>query len=268
MTKLAMASPGEVKPRIDSPESARYADSVDKIFDSLPLFLEGQSKIIRRVEKSVLAVRLKPTIHSHTFKRTGEISGGEQLRLKASIILWQYLLDQGVSVAVCAASERCYICKEVDAPPVEVVVKAYHVGTPERLYQGMSGCRTRKGDGIKSGNSHSPYVRFDWRNPHPEKDECLPNELADYYIDTRKAKLLALRAFRILDAFFERRGAVLQDICFFIDSSGDCIFSEISPDCMRVKYRGCDIDKDLWRSGRNEHEVHEGWASFLNLIST
>jgi phosphoribosylaminoimidazole-succinocarboxamide synthase len=267
MSKPVAVRSEQVRPQINGPELARYADRIDAAFEQLPLVEEGQSKIVRLVDKSTVAVRLKPTVHTYAFKRTGEIPGIERLRLKASMILWQLLLDHGLPVAVTAASERCYICHRVDAPPIEVIVKAYHVGTPSRLYRGMSERPTRAGELIRSDCPHPPYVRFDWRNPFPERDECLPVELADRFIDTAKAKRLALDAFSVLNAFFAKREMILQDICLFIDCGGDWLFGEISPDCMRVKYRGCAIDKDLWRSGKSEAEVLRGWTSFLELIS-
>jgi phosphoribosylaminoimidazole-succinocarboxamide synthase len=258
----------QLRPQINDIDAARYADDIDAKFDTLPFVEEGHSKIVRLVDKSTLAVRLKPTLHTYSFQRTGEIPGIERLRLKASIILWQLLLDHGLPVAVTAASDRCYICRRVDAPPIEVIVKAYHVGTPSRLYRGMSERPTRTGEVIRSDCVHAPYVRFDWRNPFPERDECLPLALADRFIDTAKAERLALDAFAVLNGFLAEREMILQDICLFIDSGGDWLFGEISPDCMRVKYRGCDVDKDLWRSGKSDAEVLQGWASFLELIST
>jgi phosphoribosylaminoimidazole-succinocarboxamide synthase len=252
--------------RIEGETSVKYADDVNSRFDTLELVREGESKIIRRVDDAILAIRLKPTVYSFTHQRYGEVPGTENLRLKASIVLWQRLIDAGIPVPVVAASENCYLCKEVDAPPIEVIVKSFYVGTPKHLYRGLPATRTRHASLIEVGSKHEPYVRFDWRNPLPDKDECLPLWLADQFIDTAKAEPLALKAFDVLSSFLASRGIEIQDICFFIDATGSCIFGEISPDCMRVKYQGSDLDKDLWRNGKKAGDVLSRWSTFVRLI--
>jgi phosphoribosylaminoimidazole-succinocarboxamide synthase len=251
---------------IGSKAAARYADDINSKFDSLELVQEGESKIIRRVDDATLAIRLKPTVYSFTHQRYGEVPGTEILRLKASIVLWQKLIDAGIPVPVVAASDACYLCKDVDAPPIEVIVKSFYVGTPKHLYRGLTTTKTRHARFIEVGSRHEPYVRFDWRNPLPDKDECLPIWLADQFIDTSKAELLALKAFDVLSFFLSSRGIEIQDICFFIDAAGSCIFGEISPDCMRVKYRGGDLDKDLWRDGKTAEDIISRWSTFVRLI--
>jgi phosphoribosylaminoimidazole-succinocarboxamide synthase len=252
--------------RIDSEAASKRADEINRRFDAPDLVQEGESKIIRRVDDETLAIRLKPTVYSFTHQRYGEVPGTESLRLKASIILWQKLIDAGIAVPVVAASEACYLCKDVDAPPIEVIVKSFYVGTPKHLYRGLPATPTRHGRFIEVGSRHPPYVRFDWRNPLPDKDECLPAWLADQFIDTSKAEPLALRAFDVLSRFLASRGIEIQDICFFIDAPANCIFGEISPDCMRVKYRGGDLDKDLWRDGKKAEDVLSRWSKFVSLI--
>lgn len=236
-------------------------------FDELPLIHEGESKILRELTPGLVAIKLKPTIYSMSANRYESVEGTEALRLSASTILWQVLRDAGLSVAVLDIADDCYVAPHVDAPPIETIVKAALVGTPVHLYRGITDHRTRDGTRLRVGGEHPPYVRFDWRNPLPHKDECLPNWLANRFIDTAAASETAFAAFSALRAFLMKRRIEILDICFFIDTSGHTIFGEISPDCMRCKYLGSDLDKDLWRKGRSKSEVHDGWRQFLDLIA-
>ena len=113
---------------------------------------------------------------------------------------------------------------------------------------------------------HEPYVRFDWRNPLPYKDECMPVWLANQFIDVEKAEKLALESFNVLQRFLNKRGIDMLDICFFISADGQSVFGEISPDCMRAKYAQDDLDKDLWRKGKAPEMILKRWRAFLDLV--
>src|ERR1700677_4313981 len=83
----------------------------------------------------VYIVRLKPTVYSYTQMRDGVIPGTDQLRLRATEIMWGWLQDTGIDVPVHHIGRDYYVIDVVKAPPIEVVVKAAHVGTPKhRLY--------------------------------------------------------------------------------------------------------------------------------------
>lgn len=235
-------------------------------FDALPLIAEGESKIVRRIDSDRAMIRLKPTLFSHSANRADIVEGTERLRLGISAILWRVLAEQGIPVSVLAVGEDYYVSEAVDAPPIEVIVKAAHVGTPKHLYKGMDSFRTRSGGFIRADLRHQPYVRFDWRNPLPNKDECLPLWLADQFIDTRLAQETALAAFDLLHKFLGERRIQLLDICFFITSDGKTLFGEVSPDCMRAKYSTDDLDKDLWRRGKDAATIIAQWSTFLRLI--
>jgi phosphoribosylaminoimidazole-succinocarboxamide synthase len=235
-------------------------------FDSLPLVVEGESKIVRRIGHGLVMVRLKPTLFSHSANRAAVVEGTDHLRLRISAVLWKLLSDQGLAVSIRHVGHDYYVAEEVEAPPIEVIVKGAHVGTPKHLYKRLENESTRHGGFIAAEARHTPYVRFDWRNPLPHKDECMPLWLADQFIDTRAAEATALWAFNVLQKFMAERGIELVDICFFITSDGKAVFGEVSPDCMRAKYHLEDLDKDLWRSGKDAQTIIAQWSAFLRLI--
>ncbi|MBI1902441.1 MAG: hypothetical protein HYS13_15170 [Planctomycetia bacterium] len=158
--------------------------------------------------------------------------------------------------------------------PVEVVVKRRHIGTPKHRYRFIEQYPTRAGK-ILAADAEYPelQVRFDWRNPVRDSsgqrlaDEIMSEQFADLYIDVPKARSLAIAAFEALATFLSGRGLVLDDICFFIDRDGRCIFSEISPDCLRARAVGeGSLDKDVWRAGGGSELLTEKWTKFLERI--
>lgn len=245
--------------------TAKY-DEARKRFDDLPIVHAGESKVVRAIDEFTGIVKLRPTLFSYTANRASEVEGTQNLRLIASKILWNVVADSGIKTAIRHVGEDYYVCDLVRSPPIEVIVKAAFVGTPKHIYNGMENHPTRHSTSFQAFKEHPPYVRFDWRNPLPGKDECLPESLADYFIDTKKAKKTALNAFMALQKFLADREIQLLDICFFIDESGEVVFGEISPDCMRAKLRGQDLDKDLWRKGRDDRVILKKWSKFVQLI--
>jgi len=235
-------------------------------FDTLPLLVEGESKIVRLLSEEKVAIRLKPTLFSYKANRADSIAGTEVLRLRISEILWSSLREQGVETTILHVGPDFYVSDRVAAPPIEVIVKAAQVGTPKHIYKGMDGFPTRDGSRILENQPHAPYVRFDWRNPLPERDECLPIGLADRFIDCEAASRTALAAFAALGNRLGRCGIDMLDICFFITADGTRIFGEVSPDCMRAKRTGVDLDKDLWRQGRDGPTIVRRWTEFLDLL--
>lgn len=235
-------------------------------FDDLPLFIEGESKIVKSIDDNLVIIKLKPTLFSYSANRAAVVEGSEELRLKISRVLWRELMKAGVDVGVQWVGTDFYVAGKVDPCPIEVIVKAAHVGTPKHSYRNMDQYRTRDGDIILPEMRHTPYVRFDWRNPLPHKDECLPLWLADKFIDTKMAEGVALKSFDALQSFLSRRGIEILDICFFITAKGKTVFGEISPDCMRAKFSGDDLDKDLWRKGKDRDTILERWSTFLQMV--
>lgn len=248
-------------------EPARVFHAARREFSNLELLHEGESKIVRKIDECNCITMLKPTLFSFTAQRSNIVSGTDILRLESSRILWRELMKAGVSIPIIYVGDDFYVSRIVDAPPIEVIVKAAHVGTPKHLYSGIENTRTRQGEVFSSCQAHPPYVRFDWRNPLPLKDECMPSPLANYFINTEEAEMTAQKAFATLQGFLKKRRITLLDICFFIDSTGKHVFGEISPDCMRAKFQDSDLDKDLWRKGRSDREILDKWELFVNLIS-
>lgn len=277
----------------------------DAFFEELPTIAEGNSKIVKYLGDGLVAIKLKPTVYSYTHNRAGEIEGTDKLRLKASKALLEIVTKGGAShtyrefVGDFIISELVmpedvgeawtgFVPPDLDetkrlklakAPPIEVVVKRYHTGTPKHRYYDMSGTTARQGDFIGAGRpikTDEPYpelvVRFDWRNPMESRegerlaDEVLPETMANWYIDVEQARLTARIAFLALERNLKKVGLELWDICFFITEDGKKIFSEISPDCMRVRAADESLDKDVWRSGGSSKKLIEKWSKFVEII--
>lgn len=253
----------------------------EKEFNSLPLVTEGESKIIRDAGDGLAVIKLKPTIYSFTSNRAGVIPGSELLRLRAVACFTKLLNEERIPNTYIDVSDKFILSYLVESPPpIEVIVKAFHTGTPKHQYYGMSGSRVRKGSlyhgtSIEDEGAYpTPIVRFDWRNPltHPTtgislSDEALCDDQAELFIDVRKAKRTALQAFQVLSEFLMDRDIVLYDICFFITEDGKTLFGEISQDCGRFRHFDKDsLDKDVWRHGGSSSLVMNKWKRLLELI--
>jgi len=266
-------------------------------FEYLPLVKEGESKIIRYLGQGKVAIRLKPTIYSYSQNRYGVIPNSEKIRWESSKILVEQLTKHEVIHGFNYYDEKMeaivadlilektpnglyFTPKDIDIDnlpifaPIEVIVKKTHIGTPKYRYRYIDNYPTRNREIIKEAGAYpNNIVRFDWRNPlHDENnnrlaDEVMPEDMADWWIDTKQAKNTANKAFVIIHDYLLLRGIKLLDICFFIDASGKMIYSEISPDCMRVCADDESLDKDIWRAGGSSEEVLRKWSHFLELIS-
>ena len=258
-------------------------------FVKLPLIIEGESKIVREVGPSgldtdlnLVVIQLKPTIYSYTHNRAGIIEGTESLRLKCSKVFLDVVRSQGIPHAYIQISEKFALARRIiTPPPIEVIVKAFHTGTPKHRYFAMEQSKVRQshpqfpGFPIEIEQKYpTNYVRFDWRNPlkHPEtqvrlSDEPLCDEHADFYIDTSKARVTAHKAFDAMVKFLGERGIVLVDICFMIDETGDMIWGEISQDCGRYQYVGKEsLDKDVWRKGGSSGDVKKKFQMLYDIL--
>ena len=267
-------------------------------FDSMPLVCEGESKIIRYVGNGMVAIKYKPTIYSFTHNRAGVVEGTDLLRLRASSVFLNVLKNadiphayQTVNLQEQLVYSNLLMTKKSDGYeftptdgidpkklkltcPIEVVVKSYHVGTPKHRYYGIEQYPTWYGEKITAGKKYSQQrvIRFDWRNPITDSngvrlaDECMPDDMACWYIKAFQAKCLAGQAFSVLSQFLYEREIEIMDICFLISSDGETIYSEISQDCARFKYQGESLDKDIWRSGGSDEMVVRKWEKILELI--
>lgn len=264
-----------------------YFNALREQFEELPLLNRGESKEIRIIDDNSVMIRLIPSLYSYTKNRCAMISGTDKLRLEATRILWSVLQENGVKTSVIYVGHDYYVSQRIShfgadyIPPIEVIVKACHVGTPKHSLYNIGKFQTRQGRYFKDNQPHPPYVRFDYTNPLTDdkgnrlEDKCLSDDMAECFIDTRKAKATALAAFSILYKHLSARGIRLDDICFKIDASGEVIFGEISQDCMRaVKVEqnsnsetDSDLSKDTFRKGASDEEVLSKYKSFNEIIS-
>lgn len=250
-------------------------------FQTLPLFVEGESKEIRRLDEKYGIIYFKPTIYSFTSNRTGIVPGSNRIRVNVSKVLCEHLKKNGVDHSYVDYSSDYVITRIVDNPNIEVVVKANHTGTSKHRYFGMHGSKVRDSHPYFSGMSIEnmesyphPIVRFDWRNPfqHPDTgvqlaDEVLCDEQADWFIDTQKAKDTARRTFAVLQDFLNTKDIMIYDLCLFISEDGKTVFGEISPDCGRYRhYNLGSLDKDVWRAGGSSTQVLEKWELLHKMI--
>lgn len=277
-------------------------------FEQLPLVAEGNSKIVRYLGDGNVAIKLKPTVYSFTHNRAGEIEGTDDTRRRASEALvkvirptvrhayqktvGEFIIADLVIPENTGELFQPFVPHDLSpekyaklrrATPIETVVKRYHTGTPKHRYYGMTGTTARLGhfrgsmQPIKTDEKYPELVvRFDWRNPLQDArgnrlaDEVLPDQMANWYIDVERTRFNAHLAFTKLERHLKDAGLELWDMCFFFTEDGEMIFSEISPDCMRVKALdgSGSVDKDLWRSGNSSATVAERWKLFADIVES
>lgn len=275
-------------------------------FKLLALVVEGESKEVRYAGNGEVVIHLKPTIYSYTHNRTGEIPGSETLRLRAIQSLLPILRSAGVRHTYREVNDRWILSQLVLQPsisgdpppftppdlnqqeinelplanPIEIITKVRHSGTSKHRYYRFGdylGTRTpRPHKQIQpDGLYPETIVRFDWRNPMHDRngnrlaDEILPEQIADWFIDTKQAAHTAQTAFTALTTHFKRKGLELWDICYFIANDGTTMFGEVSPDCMRVRATdNTALDKDVWRAGGSSELVLEKWQELVKLLES
>jgi len=253
-------------------------------FRKLPLIVEGESKEIRKWTDDLCLIFFKPTIYSFSQNRTGIVEGSNKLRMECSKYMVEAIKKKGVKHAYIDFGENFVLAKIINNPPnIETVVKAAHTGTSKHRYYAMSKFPIRDNHPYYANKQILPLepypetiVRFDWRNPFwkPEDgsklaDEALSDDMADFFIDVKKAKITAQITFHALQEFLAEKNIVIQDLCLFISSDGETVYGEISQDCGR--YRHFDLgslDKDVWRSGGSSQDVLDKWQLLIDLIKS
>lgn len=251
-------------------------------FRKLPLYVEGESKEIRNIPDTPYAIiYFKPTIYSFTSNRCGIIEGSNIPRVHVSQVLCEELKKNGIDHSYIDYGNEFVLTRIVNAPNIEVVVKANHTGTSKHRYFNMGNSVVREshpyyaGMEIKDMEPYpEPIVRFDWRNPfmHPETkvqlaDEVMCDAQADLFIDVKEAKKTAMKVFNVLSDFLQTKNIVIYDLCLFISEDGKTVFGEISPDCGRYRHYDLgSLDKDVWRAGGSSKDVLDKWNLLYELI--
>lgn len=207
-----------------------------------PIF-QGNSRILWQSSlfPDMLLMQLRPTIYSHVNKGPVELCGIDIVRAKLNELLSRSLHSHGIATHLLftdSAPDSAYVLiQKQQVAPIEIVVKTELSGSPKHIYHQIGDYKTRQGTYLKQ-LIHAPYVRFDWRNPLPLEDVCMPCGLADYFIDAKQAEDTALKAFQHLYDLFQTVECHLIDICFFMETSGKVICGEVSSDNMRFHYTG------------------------------
>ncbi|MBT5021936.1 hypothetical protein HOK51_03620 [Candidatus Woesearchaeota archaeon] len=274
------------------------------------------------LKPKIALIELKPTMYSFTYNRYGVVEHTDILRLKFWR-LFASMLNNNVSNHVTKKKQDKLITKDAEKlipknfpfisnylgqtihknktyaivflansiPPLEIIWKNYLVGTMKHNLKTVDQHKTKlTNKKITLGkpiNYESKFpkdiIRFDWRNPLPDKDECIPDEFAEFYINTSTARSVARMASLMLNRLLQSKGYELVDLCYFMNYSGTRIHSEITPDGMRIKQKQSEnqkqnkkqnktqkqksFDKDLWRQGKDKDTIVRVWSELFEDLS-
>lgn len=250
-----------------------------------PISLEGESKIYRSIPFTNLAlVSLKPTLYSFTHNRYGEVEGTDEIRQNFWSLFGNYVnsefsknelsgIENMPSSFICNLKlfgETYTIVKFWEnISPLEVIWKNYMVGTMKHNLKDMEKRLTLNNTVINYEDKlPSPIIRFDWRNNLPNKDECIPDDFASFYINTQNAKKTAIMVTDCISNLLKAKEYELVDLCYFMNYEGTQICGEISPDGMRIRKKGKSFDKDLWRTGSDKKEICKVWQELYIELSS
>ena len=79
-----------------------------------------------------------------------------------------------------------------------------------------------------------------------------------------------MKLYCTLKHYMGKVGLELIDGCFMMDKSGEVFWSEINPDCMRIRANSMDVkyDKDIWRAGgsSSKDEIIKKWTLLNELL--
>ncbi|WP_428738254.1 phosphoribosylaminoimidazolesuccinocarboxamide synthase [Sulfurimonas sp.] len=260
---------------------------IDIEFETLPLFVQGDSKEIRLLTPKIALARLVPSVYSYTYNRYGMAPGTDEVRARFSADIFRKMNDEPGPYRLASAFLGLIDTKDgvllaeqvVQTCNLEVRVKRFHIGSPLHRYLYIDNHSTSEnGPPLQRWSKfEKPVVCFDWRHPlHDEDgkrlaDEPLPDDYAALWLDNiEAAKKLARDTFLWLEQKFAAAGLLLVDICFFIDRTGQVLYGEISPDCMRIRdgtsTNAAALDKDVWRSGGKPEEVLANYMKLYELV--
>ncbi|OGL94674.1 hypothetical protein A2348_03615 [Candidatus Uhrbacteria bacterium RIFOXYB12_FULL_58_10] len=239
------------------------------VFDELKPFFEGDSRILKVIpdHPDLLLSRLKPTIFSMRANGVVPLSGIDLRRATLDGIFSGILRAAGIQTSTLAVLDAYVLMKKESVPPIEIVVKGAFIGSPKHIYKRMLETPTRFGNALTAGERHEPYVRFDWRNPLPDEDLCMPEGLADLFIDVTMAKRTALAAFQALRFHLRAHQLDLLDICFFMSTDGMTVCAETSTDNTNIVYSGIDVDVREVFSGEKKEQAIERADKIIRLLT-
>jgi phosphoribosylaminoimidazole-succinocarboxamide synthase len=254
------------------------------MFDFNNPTIEGESKkIYTSADSEYCLIELKPTLYSYTYNRCGVILGTDRLRARFWRAIVNHLMRNGYGntklnyYGEIEWNGKFYIIsKIIKRNNLEVVVKNYFTGTlTHSMYDYESYTLCDDTPLRKNMKFNEPFVRFDWRNPLHDKDgnrlkdECIPDGFAKLFFNNIKiVKNLVLDISREIDALLNMIGMTLIDICYTV-SIDNILFSEISPDCCRIRSTtGESFDKDLWRGGDSEEKIIKVWTELVEKVET
>lgn len=225
-------------------------------YDKLPVFFEGNSRVLKQTSTPQhLISRLKPTVFSLEANGPVVVPGVDIPRANINALLCSWLHRNNIKTSTIHTQDGYILTHKEIVPPIEVVVKSALVGSPKHIYKKMNEVPTRFGSNLEHGQIHEPYVRFDWRNPLPHQDMCLPEGLADHFIDVQQARHTALNAFKLLKTHLNKVDLDLIDICFFMNTAGDTICGEISTDNTNITYIGSNPDIKMVFASRDKQQA-------------
>lgn len=260
-------------------------------FEKLPTLCEGESKIIKKWTDKVLLMSFKPTVYSYTQNRYGLAEGTEKTRIKFSSALFRKMAaenftqdfkPQSAFLAEINNEQGCFMVQQmVETCNLEVRIKRYHIGSPLHRYYRTEDYSSLNSTGpiMKWSRFDKPVVCFDWRNPLMDADgkrladEPISDDYAELWMENpSQAKEVARNTFIWMEELFAKAEILLVDMCLFIDKSGNCIYGEISPDCMRARSGLEDpattepLAKDNWRLGESSATLLDKYEEMYERI--
>jgi len=160
----------------------------------------------------------------------------DQVQEELNAFLCSYLHENGIPTS--GTENGVSLENGQRIAPVKVVVSGAMVGDIATRYNGIGTTECRSKEELCLGARLKPFVSFDWRNAKPLDNECMPDTLANYYINCEQAKATALNAYKLLKNLFGRHGMELQDASFLMNEEGNTVCGEVSTYNASISYLG------------------------------
>lgn len=101
-------------------------------------------------------------------------------------------------------------------------------------------------------------------------DKCITEDLISTYTNPNRIKQIAIEAYCTFQYYAHEVGLEVLDGCMMVDNNMEWIWSEINPDCLRVKSikEREDYDKDIWRAGGSSSKdlIMKKWQLFNDIF--